>query len=65
MAIRIPPRDDVSPCPCGANPAKLEVRAELLGGHGAAGQLERMVSRISLEKGVSSVRWQLFELASD
>ncbi|MEE9101856.1 MULTISPECIES: MgtC/SapB family protein [Pseudomonas] len=47
------------------NPARLEVRAELLGGHGASGQLERMVSRISLEKGVSSVRWQLFELASD
>ncbi|MBB4864164.1 putative Mg2+ transporter-C (MgtC) family protein [Pseudomonas nitritireducens] len=48
-----------------ANPAKLEVRAELLGDHGATTQLERLVSRISLEKGVSSVRWQVFDLAAD
>lgn len=48
-----------------ANPAKLEVRAELLGNHGATAHLERLVSRISLEKGVSSVRWQVFELAAD
>lgn len=48
-----------------ANPTKLEVRAELLGDHGATAQLERLVSRISLEKGVSSVRWQVFELAAD
>ncbi|MCU1735023.1 MULTISPECIES: MgtC/SapB family protein [Pseudomonas] len=48
-----------------ANPAKLEVRAELLGNHGATSQLERLVSRISLEKGVSSVRWQVFDLAGE
>jgi len=48
-----------------ANPVKLEVRAELLGNHDASSQLERLVSRISLEKGVSSVRWQVFELAAD
>ncbi|MFS0827211.1 MgtC/SapB family protein [Pseudomonas phoenicis] len=38
---------------------RLQVRAELLGGAHAPVQLERMVSRVSLEKGVSSVRWQL------
>ena len=48
-----------------ANPSKLEVRAELLGNHGATSQLERLVSRISLEKGVSSLRWQVYELAAD
>lgn len=48
-----------------ANPAKLEVRAELLGNDGATAQLERLVSRISLEKGVSSVRWQVFDMATD
>ena len=48
-----------------ANPVKLEVRAELLGNHDAGSQLERLVSRISLEKGVSSVRWQVFEAAAD
>lgn len=48
-----------------ANPAKLEVRAELLGSPAAPAQLEHLVSRVSLEKGVSSVRWQLFELAVD
>ena len=41
------------------NPARLEVRAELLGTAQAPAQLERLVSRVSLEKGVSSVRWQL------
>jgi len=41
------------------NPARLEVRAELLGNPQAPAQLERLVSRVSLEKGVSSVRWQL------
>ena len=44
------------------NPAKLEVRAELMGDPQAPSQLEHLVS---LEKGVSSVRWQVFELASD
>lgn len=47
------------------NPAKLEVRAELLGDPKAPSQLEHLASRVSLEKGVSSVRWQVFELASD
>lgn len=47
------------------NPAKLEVSAELLGTPEAPTQLERLVSRVSLEKGVSSVRWQVFELATD
>nr|WP_314487183.1 MgtC/SapB family protein [uncultured Pseudomonas sp.] len=42
-----------------ADSDRLEVRAELLGGAQAPLQLERMVSRVSLEKGVSSVRWQL------
>lgn len=42
-----------------AHSDRLEVRAELLGGAQAPLQLERMVSRVSLEKGVSSVRWQL------
>ncbi|MBV6286094.1 MgtC/SapB family protein [Pseudomonas aegrilactucae] len=47
------------------NPAKLEVRAELMGDPQAPSQLEHLASRVSLEKGVSSVRWQVFELASD
>ncbi|MDZ5605439.1 MgtC/SapB family protein [Pseudomonas sp. RP23018S] len=38
---------------------RLEVRAQLLGGAQAPLQLERMVSRVSLEKGVTSVRWQV------
>ncbi|WP_409295572.1 MgtC/SapB family protein [Pseudomonas sp. KCJK8670] len=42
-----------------ADPKRLEVRAELLGNPQAAGQLERLVSRVSLEKGVSAVRWQI------
>ena len=37
----------------------------LLGTPEAPAQLERLVSRVSLEKGVSSVRWQVFELAAD
>lgn len=41
------------------DPVRLEVRAELLGTPDAPGQLERLVSRVSLEKGVSAVRWQL------
>ncbi|CAK9889329.1 putative Mg(2+) transport ATPase [compost metagenome] len=48
-----------------ANPAKLEVRAELMGSPDAPTQLERLVSRVSLEKGVSSVRWQVQELTAD
>ncbi|MGB9090980.1 MAG: MgtC/SapB family protein, partial [Pseudomonas farsensis] len=39
--------------------ARLEVRAELLGTAQAHTSLERLVSRVSLEKGVSAVRWQL------
>jgi len=42
-----------------ADPVRLEVRAELLGTPQAPTQLERLVGRVSLEKGVSSVRWQL------
>ncbi|WP_312934144.1 MgtC/SapB family protein [Pseudomonas sp.] len=42
---------------------RLEVRAQLLGGAQAPLQLERMVSRVSLEKGVTSVRWQLLTQA--
>ena len=38
---------------------RLQVLAELVGGTDAPGQLERLVGRVSLEKGVSSVRWQL------
>ncbi|MDV9031745.1 MgtC/SapB family protein [Pseudomonas sp. RAC1] len=37
---------------------RLEVRAEWLGTPQAPAQLERLVSRVSLEKGVSAVRWQ-------
>ena len=44
---------------------RLEVRAELMGSPQAAAQLERLVSRVSLEKGVSAVRWQVRELAMD
>lgn len=40
---------------------RLEVRAQLLGAAQAPLQLERMVSRVSLEKGVTSVRWQLID----
>ncbi|MGX5724922.1 MgtC/SapB family protein [Metapseudomonas otitidis] len=36
-----------------ATPGRLEVRAELLGKPGTTTQLERLVSRVSLEKGVS------------
>lgn len=45
--------------------ARLEVRAELLGNPEAASQLERLVGRVSLEKGVSAVRWQLQPLSVD
>lgn len=48
-----------------ATPGRLEVRAELLGKPGTTTQLERLVSRVSLEKGVSSVRWRLHDLAAD
>lgn len=46
------------------NPSKLQVRAELLGDPEAPTHLERMVGRMSLERGVSSVKWQVFELAT-
>lgn len=48
-----------------ATPGRLEVRAELLGKPGTTTQLERLVSRVSLEKGVSSVSWRLHDLAAD
>lgn len=44
---------------------RLEVRAQVLGNAQAAAQLERLVSRVSLEKGVSAVRWQVRESAAD
>lgn len=44
---------------------RLEVRAELLGNAQATAQLERLVGRVSLEKGVSAVRWQVREVAGD
>lgn len=47
------------------DPVRLEVRAQLLGCPQAPTELERLVSRVSLEKGVSSVRWQVFEVAVD
>ncbi|MFK5736099.1 MgtC/SapB family protein [Pseudomonas urmiensis] len=45
--------------------SRLEVRAELLGNAQATAQLERLVGRVSLEKGVSAVRWQVRELGAD
>lgn len=48
-----------------ANPLKLEVRAELLGTPQAPAQLEHLASRVSLEKGVSSVRWQVFGMGEE
>ncbi|CAM3941749.1 Protein MgtC [Pseudomonas reidholzensis] len=44
---------------------RLEVRAELLGNPQATAQLERLVGRVSLEKGVSAVRWQVREVPGD
>jgi putative Mg2+ transporter-C (MgtC) family protein len=43
----------------GLNTAATLWCAELLGNPQAPAQLERLVGRVSLEKGVSSVRWQL------
>ncbi|MCW1972416.1 UNVERIFIED_ORG: putative Mg2+ transporter-C (MgtC) family protein [Pantoea agglomerans] len=40
-------------------PHRMEVNAEVMGQPSMTGQLESLVSRISLEKGVSSVRWQV------
>ena len=45
-----------------ANATRLEVHAELLGNAGATAQLERLVSRICQEKGVTSARWQVREM---
>ncbi len=45
--------------------SRMEVRAELVAGPQAPVQLERMVSRVSLEKGVSAVRWQLHPLTGE
>ena len=47
------------------NPANLQVRAELLGSPGSPAHLEQWVSRMSLARSVSSVKWQVFELAVD
>lgn len=42
-------------------PQRMAVNAEVIGKPGLTGQLESLVGRISLEKGVSSVRWQVVE----
>ncbi|WP_277977660.1 MgtC/SapB family protein [Pantoea endophytica] len=46
-------------------PHRMEVNAEVMGNPTLTDQLESLVSRISLEKGVSSVRWQVSELERD
>jgi len=46
-------------------PSKMEVNAEVTGNPKLTDQLENLVSRISLEKGVSSVRWQLCDMESE
>ncbi|MBY4838565.1 MgtC/SapB family protein [Pantoea sp. DY-15] len=46
-------------------PHRMEVNAEVIGNPTLTDQLESLVSRISLEKGVSSVRWQVSELERD
>jgi len=46
-------------------PHRMEVNAEVIGNPTLTDQLESLVSRISLEKGVSSVRWQVNELERD
>lgn len=48
-----------------AQPEKMEVNAEVAGNPKLTDQLENLVSRISLEKGVSSVRWQLCDIEGD
>lgn len=40
-------------------PYRMEVNAEVMGNSTLTDQLENLVSRISLEKGVSSIRWQV------
>ncbi|SFN06472.1 putative Mg2+ transporter-C (MgtC) family protein [Izhakiella capsodis] len=42
---------------------KMQVQADILGLPGAAAQVEKLVSRLSREKGVSAIRWQLGEMA--
>lgn len=44
---------------------RMAVNAEMLGKPSLTDQLENLVSRISLEKGVSSVRWQVCEPETD
>lgn len=46
-------------------PSKMEVNAEVTGSPQLTDQLETLVSRISLEKGISSVRWQLCDMERD
>lgn len=46
-------------------PHRMEVNAEVMGNPTLTDQLESLVSRISLEKGVSSVRWQVSEMERD
>jgi len=46
-------------------PGRVEVSAELTATLGSQAQLEQLVSRISLETGVSSVRWAIVKEAGD
>lgn len=46
-------------------PSRMEVSAEVQGKPSMTGELEGLVSRISLEKGVSSVRWQVCGMDGD
>src|SRR5699024_8461679 len=43
----------------------LKVNAEVVSAHGNQSQLEQIVSRVSLEKSVSSVRWSLLSEHDD
>ena len=46
-------------------PGRVEVSAELTANLGNQAQLEQLVSRISLESGVSSVRWAIVKEAGE
>ncbi|MEI2266502.1 MgtC/SapB family protein [Erwinia sp. CGal63] len=46
-------------------PGKMRVQADILGLPGGAVQLEKLVNRLSREKGVSAIRWQLGTMAAE
>ena len=48
-----------------ASPAKIELKAEVSGNPELTGQLENLISRVNLENGVSSIRWQLYNIRRD